>query len=518
MFGHSLNPEYFANPPAFTYLLHVLLAVFYGSGAAVGHAYATHPTAVWMLARATVAVLGTLAVWLLYAVGARLFSRAVGLAAAAIQAVAFLPVFYAHLALNDVPTLAPATLCLLGAAGVLRKGRTIDYLLGGIGLGLGCATKYTAGIMLAPLLAAAICQFLESPPAAQRRVVIGTLIAGASALAAFFAANPYALIDFQAFHAGIIHQSNLSSESQGKLGAPKESGILYYLWSFSWGLGWVPALAAAGGAITIWFRERRLGWLLVPALLAYLAFMGIQGRYFGRWLMPIIPIVCLLAAHFAVTLSGALQNLLARRGGVGPGRVLRIALPLLALAALCWQGALYSIHSDLVLSRPYTANLARRWMIAHIPIGTPIVLEPIAPDEWVGEVWNKYHSLVSLIGPNGALEPENGTVVSIEDYEKTLSPTLIGYYEQLGYCWVITGSTEFGRAQADPAAVPHAIAYYRALSKQGRLLYHVSPYSQGQGPVAFNFDWSFDFYPLAYRLPGPEINIYRLQGGRCAAR
>ena len=59
--------------------------------------------------------------------------------------------FYAHLALNDAPTLAPLTLSLLGSAGVLRKGRVRDYLLAGVGLGLACATKYTAGIVLVPL-------------------------------------------------------------------------------------------------------------------------------------------------------------------------------------------------------------------------------------------------------------------------------------------------------------------------------------------------------------------------------
>ena len=84
----------------------------------------------------------------------RLFGRAVGLLAAAIEAVAFLPVFYAHLALNDVPTLAPLTLSLLGTAGVLRNGRARDYLIAGMGLGLACATKYTAGIVIVPLLAA----------------------------------------------------------------------------------------------------------------------------------------------------------------------------------------------------------------------------------------------------------------------------------------------------------------------------------------------------------------------------
>ncbi len=64
-------------------------------------------------------LLGTIALWLLYLTGARLFSRPAGLLASAILAVAFLPVFYAHLAVNDVPTLAPLTLSLLGSAGVL---------------------------------------------------------------------------------------------------------------------------------------------------------------------------------------------------------------------------------------------------------------------------------------------------------------------------------------------------------------------------------------------------------------
>ena len=151
MFGHDLNPHYFANPPAFTYVLHYLFALAYGGKAGVHHAFALHPADVYTLARVAAAVLGVAALWLLYATGARLFGRAVGLLAAAIEAVAFLPVFYAHLALNDVPTLAPLTLSLLGSAGVLSKGRRRDYLLAGVGLGLACATKYTAGIVLVPL-------------------------------------------------------------------------------------------------------------------------------------------------------------------------------------------------------------------------------------------------------------------------------------------------------------------------------------------------------------------------------
>ena len=61
-------------------------------------------------------------------------------------------------------------------------------------------------------------------------------------------ANPYALLDYQSFHSELVHQSTLSAEAQGKLGAPRDGGLVYYLWSLTWGLGWAPALAALGGA------------------------------------------------------------------------------------------------------------------------------------------------------------------------------------------------------------------------------------------------------------------------------
>jgi hypothetical protein len=531
---HSLNPHYFANPPAFTYLLHFIFALAYGGKTGVQHSFAQHPAEVYTLARATAAVLGAAALWLLYATGARLFGRGVGLLAAAIEAVAFLPVFYAHLALNDVPTLAPLTLSLLGTAGVLRKGRTRDYLLAGVGLGLACASKYTAGIVLVPLATAVAARYLDAEPGAGRRAVSGIALAGIAALAAFLIANPYAILDYQSFHSELVHQSTLSAEAQGKLGAPKEGGVLYYLWSLTWGLGWAPALAALGGALTVWRSRPRLGWLLVPAPLLFLAFMGLQGRYFGRWLLPIFPIVCLLAAFFALRMADAAARLARRSrrarafpasgaeseaGGTpvaGLPRGPRAGFVVLLVTVLLAQGLVYSIHSGLVLSRADTRNLTRAWLVTHVPAGTPIVVEPVAPDGW-GLRWNKYPSLVSRISAAGALEASLNApqVVGLEDYVLTLAPALIGYYQTHGYCWVVSGSTQSGRAFADAQAAPEAVAYYRALARQGEVVYRASPYARGQGPVAFDFDWSFDYYPLAYSRPGPAMTVYRLRGGRC---
>src|SRR5437868_3955 len=155
-FTGDLNPHYFLNPPAYSYLLHIVFELWFGGGDAVSRAFAADPTKVYVVARVVAAVLGTAAVWLTYMAGARLFRPSVGLLAAAILGFAFLPVFYSHLALNDVPTLAPVALSLYGTAGVMRRGLARDYLISGIGVGLAAATKYTGGIMLLCLVAASV--------------------------------------------------------------------------------------------------------------------------------------------------------------------------------------------------------------------------------------------------------------------------------------------------------------------------------------------------------------------------
>jgi len=534
---HTLNPHYFANPPAFTYLLHYLFAIAYGGAHGAEHAYRAHPQSVYTLARVAGAVLGTLSLWLLYLVGARLFSRAVGVLAAAIEAVAFLPVFYAHLALNDVPTLAPLTLSLLGSAGVLRKGRTRDHALAGVGLGLACASKYTAGIALLPYLAASAASFLSGPRGAGGRILARVASMALLSLVAFLIANPYAALDYSAFHRELVHQSSQAAEAQGKLGAPRDGGLVYYLWALTWGLGWAPSLAALAGLVAVWWRERALGWMLVPAPVLFLIFMGTQGRYFGRWLMPILPLLCLSAAFCVLHVASAIlppgrelddtdrmhdPNYLRSRGLVPS-----LLLGSLLIAGLLVQGLAYSVHSARVLARADTRTLTREWMARNIPLGSHVVVEPVSPNAWAraspgapdcpGYRWCKYPSKFSRIDPltGRLLHAHAATETGIENYVRTLAPSLLNYYVDHGWCWVVTGSTQRDRAFADPAAVPLAVAYYRRLARRGTVVFRASPYARDARRVQFDFDWSFDYYPMAYRLPGPVMTVYRLHGRRC---
>jgi hypothetical protein len=517
LFGHGMNPHYFVNPPAYTYLLHVVFQVWFGGRAGVSSTYAVHPTEVFVVARATAAVVGTLAVWLLYLAGAKLADRRVGLLAAALMAVAFLPVFYSHLALNDVPTLAPIALSLWGTAGVLRDGRIRWYALAGVGLGLACATKYTGGIVLLPLLAAGAIQAVTGR---SRGTAFGGLVlAGVLAFGAFLVANPFSVLDFAAFRDGLTHQASAAEDELGKLGLTQRSGQLYYVWTFTWGLGLVPLAAGVLGALGAVIWDRRMALVLVPAPILYVLFMGTQERFFGRWLLPVFPIMCLLAAWAIVRLA----DVATRRAPA-----LRPAVYALGAVLLLGQGIVYSIHDGLVLSRPDTRNLARAWMAANVPPETKIVVEPVVPDAWASDIgrpyagtsngarWIKFPTSRSNIANDGSFLPGEGRIVNIEDFERTLFPGLVDRYEKEGWCYVVSGSTQRGRAEVAPREVPRAIAYYKALEQRADVVFHASPYRGGADPVKFNFDWSFDFYPLAYARPGPEMTIYRLKNGRCA--
>jgi 4-amino-4-deoxy-L-arabinose transferase-like glycosyltransferase len=458
--GSGLDPGYYENPPSLTYLLAIVYAVG-GTADAV------------LTGRVVVALIGTLVVGLTFWAGRRAFDERTGLVAAALMAVAFLPVFYSKHALNDVVTLAPVTLALIGAFLVHERGRWVDYALCGGAIGVATATKYTAGAMLLTLVVAACLRVLRDRTEL-RRVLLGGLVAGAAFVALFLILNPYALLNLREVRRQISGQSGQAAA--GKLGQDDVLGWVYYVGTLGWGFGWLPLAAAVGGAVVALRRDWRRALLLLALPVFLYLYMGSQGRYFGRWLLPAYPMLCILAGYGVVALATALR---------------RPALLTVVLGAVvCAQGLVASVHVDRVLGREDTRTQALDWLRANVPEGERVVVEPFVPAGWASE-YDKW----PVPRP-------------FQAYEKRLRVRDLEAYRAGGYCTVVVGSTQKERGLK--AGLRSAERYYPALDDASAQTVTFSPYREGADPVEFSYDFSFNYAPRAYERPGPVVEIHRL--------
>jgi hypothetical protein len=510
----TLDPHYQLNPDGFIYLVGAALGIVYHGRHAVTHAYLTNPGDVYLVGRVVSALLGVVAVGLLYAAGRKLVARGTALLAAALLAVSFLAVHYGHLALNDSPALAFIALSLLGAAGIYEDGRRRWYLVAGLGIGLAAAVKYNAGIMLLPLVAAAAARAFAGE---RKPALVGIGLSVLGILAGFAILDPYAFIHWSYFRHELKHLSVYENGSL-LLGETQRSGFRYYLWSLTWGFGWIPlVLCFVGG---IYLLARRALWplaaLLIPAPIVFFVFNGAQGRYFARYMLPIFPLMCLVAAIGSAFLVRAATT---RRARLLPAAAAVGAVLVLA------QGVVYAVHNDTVLSRADTRTTLKQWMVATIPAGAKIVLEPTSPQEWLNDGgrptpakprwvrFGRHGAFLRQLGREyaGARKPSD-----FANYEYTLYPTLIKHYRQLGYCWIVSSSMQEGRAWRDPSRTPQALPYYAALRRQSDIVYHASPFgSPNEGPQhPFQFDLSFDYEPLNFDRPGPVVTVYKLHDCR----
>jgi 4-amino-4-deoxy-L-arabinose transferase-like glycosyltransferase len=469
----SLDPNYYENPPALTYLLYALYGVA-GIRDVGQDAFET--------ARVAVALIGTLVVGLAYWAGARFYERRVGLAGAALMAVAFLPVFYSKQALNDVVTLAPISVALVGSLYAFERGRWQDFALAGAAVGVATATKYTAGAMLLCVFLAAALR-VHHDRALLRSAVTGLAVAGAAFVALFLLVNPFALLELDETRRQIRGQS--SQADTEKLGQDDVLGWVYYVGTLGWGFGWLPFAGALGGAVVALRRDWRRAALLIAFPLFLFLFLGAQGRFFGRWLLPAYPMLCVLCGYGVVALADAF----ARRRP----RLATAAVALLA-ALVCAQGAIASFRSGALLGREDTRAQALDWIRANVPEDARLVVEPFVPASWQE----------ALERPRWPVERP------FQAYERRLRPRHIDDYRAGGYCWVVVGSTQKERGLK--AGLRSSRNYYRALDEQSARTVTFSPYRDGADPVEFSYDFSFNYHPRAYERPGPVVEIHELSG------
>jgi hypothetical protein len=228
-------------------------------------------------------------------------------------------------------------------------------------------------------------------------------------------------------------------------------------------------------------------------------------------MLPLFPALAVLAGYAIVSAVDALPR--------------RVAPYVLAAGAaiLLIPAAIPTIRNASVMAKQDTRTATRNWLVAHVPRNTKVVFEPIAPTEWYGVTpgagpkadlarrWQRYNRSQADIAELAKEFSGAKRTADFENYERTLTPGLIDIYRRDGFCWIVTGSTQYGRALAEPKRVPHALAYYRALKRQADVAYRISPVRPGEQLPRYQVDRSFNYIDSAFARPGPEMVVYRLR-------
>jgi hypothetical protein len=370
----TLNPGWFGHPGTTTIYLIALIDAAVLGGGLITHQFGSvrdfamaayaDPGLLFIPGRVAMALFGVGCVWLTWSIGRRLFGWTTGLIAAGLLAINSLHVMWSQVIRTDVMASFFMLAALLFSIRAAQRGRIVDYIASGCFIGIAIATKWPSAIVATTLIGAALFGWLadrRSPSIEARNLAAGL----AAILVALFLASPYIFLDWQTVLA------NVGSEVRPRHHlAQTGEGFLYNLrWyllgqvASSMGLAGL-ILAVAGGAVA-WVRNPVARWTLLPLTAAFLALIFSQHLVWSRWLVPGIPLLCLL---IAVT-TQAIGGFLAAR--LGSGRLLLTGLVAAAVAV----PSIASVRDKVRERATDTRALAAKWAAAHIPPGSTVVLE-----------------------------------------------------------------------------------------------------------------------------------------------
>ena len=451
----DFNPHFFDYPGLYFYVQTAVACVRFIAGATAGYwSSLDQVTAAdfYLWGRAVTALVGTLTVLLTYFIGMRWGTRYAALAAG-LMAVMPLHVRESHYVLTDVPLTFFATLALLLTLRAAERERAVDFAWAGAAAGLAAATKYPGALaLLMPLVA--VWMTLGAKPSR----LLASLATLAAAAAAFLIAAPYTLLDLPAFLNGYAHLAGYYSPKA--LAEP--AGVTYFKHlsrSMQWPAFLLLVTGLGLGAVRAIRGPGRVRWTVTIVFpLVYFYFLSGQTLVYGRYLLPLLPSVCLLAAAGCVSGVSLLRRFdipRAARTAIIAGVTVAAVLP------PAWQSLRFM--SD--LTRTSTVELAYDWMIHNLPKGANITIETqalLAPKQF-----------------NARNVPQ-----LVMDYR---APQEYADYVAAGVEYIIASSQKYGDAMNAPQNHTALYNAYKRLFEQSRELVRFTPTREHPGPELIIF-------------------------------
>lgn len=326
--------------------------------------------ALFLTGRLVTALMGTITIAVLFLLGSRLYCRRTGLIAALLYAIAPLAVVHAHFLTVDVPATLFVTLTLLWSARLLERQTWFEYSGAAIWTGLAAATKYNTGLVL---IAPVCAHFLNLPPNTCRthRKAQFFVLFLVTALT-FLIACPGPVLNLDAFWTGLPDYPGSgvryelfehSRTGHGYLFTDTGPGWWYHIMvSLPCGLG-LPLLLLAVAGIGLAVVSRRPGdKVLLAFLLVYYVATGLSAVRFARYMLPLFPVLCVLAAR--VTAEPVHERI--KRSAVMTASLLVVVLTAIMTLAL-----------DSQMAGPDPRDRAAEYMDKTLPLGASVAFATV---------------------------------------------------------------------------------------------------------------------------------------------
>ena len=454
----DLDPHWFGHPGSTTIyplagLYHAWDAVAHGgpvfsSDPGLAHRFVESPGAFYLIGRLWSITFAIGAIPLIFLLGRRCFSTAVGLAGAALWAVIPLAVSYGREVRTDSAGVFFALLSLLLIVRLFERARVRDQLVAGLAVGVGISSRYFLVTLLAVLVAAGVIALRRRVPGASVRSIAAGV---GAAVVGFVLTTPYFLLDWSAARASLVNES---TSHVGHDGLSPIGNLRWYLGNaipnaISWP---VALLAVTGIAIAVVSRRDPRRLVLLAGATIFVAAISTSELHWNRWPLPILPVVVLFAADGLVHLTAAINARVGRRELASAFAVAGVTLVAL------WP-AKDVIQLNVRESRPSTRVVARQWIEKNVPEDSSVVRElKTAPLDDTDLRWMSRFSL-----------PYGGWTLD--------------RYRLDGFRYFVTNAGISSAYTTQPRRYPAQARLYRELRRQGCLLKVFRPGAHRDGPV-----------------------------------
>ena len=193
-------------------------------------------------------------------------------------------------------------------------------------------------------------------------------------------------------------------------------------------LTWPQYALALAGVVLVLVRRRFRQLLLVGYAAAFVAIISLSYLHWDRWLIPILPILMILAGYALVGIS---------QRAFKATRPQTILLGICVVAITAWPAREVILH-DYREAHYSTRVLAREWILNHVPAGSRLA------QEWYAAALTK------------------------TDYDVTEKFSLAEYetpeqYRAEGFDYLVVSDTVYGRYYAEAERYPDRVKFYNAL-------------------------------------------------------